>query len=158
MSHALGSKDSSLHSCSSATSTSFICPRGWIDTGDIGMGCLLFSDFQTDWFNAYKYCQAKQSHLFEVESRTEFEYMREMQANKNINQLWAGGTDAFKEGEWIWSNSGKQVGQFLWKTWESGNDEPNAILGENCMEMRATYGGFFNDNQCHFEFHFVCQK
>ena len=83
--------------------------------------------------------------------------MQSNQAVKGPDLRWAGATDAFKEGEWKWANSGEPISKFLWKTWDDGPNEPNAIAGENCMEMRHDFGGYFNDNQCHFHHQFVCQ-
>ena len=158
LSHALGSKDSSLHTCSKESTTSSICPTGWIDTGVIGMGCLWFSDFELDWFNAYRICRSKQSHLFEVKSRTQFQYIKEMWAKNKRNQyLWSGATDAFKEGEWIWANSGDTVSKFLWKTWSNGHSEPNGLPGEHCMVLDRDFEGYFNDGNCKKNFNFVCQ-
>ena len=168
LSHALGSKDSSLLTCSKESTTSSICPTGWIDTGVIGMGCLWFSDFELNWFNAYRNCRSKQSHLFEVKSRTQFQYLKEMwaknnnQTNPNQNKLqylWAGATD--EEGDWIWTNSGDTVGEFLWKTWSNGQREPVVFDVERCMVMDRWIETLEDISMlasgCKMNYSFVCQ-
>jgi hypothetical protein len=70
-------------------------------------------------------------------------------------RAWLGGTDAVKEGTWVWSFSGLPL---TYQNWNRG--EPNANnSSENCLEIlaRGFYGGW-NDITCSYLWASVCEK
>ena len=73
--------------------------------------------------------------------------------------FWAGATDNFAEGSWLWPNSNTPIncdGDFC--DWRDG--EPNGGKNENCLEV-TNFGnaGHWNDANCNdWLFHYICEK
>merc|ERR1712215_305532 len=101
------------------------CPDGWLDTGLFGgtMGCLLFNSSTTyTWDKANEYCYKEGGELVEIRHVEEMEfvisYLQQLEAK---HDWWTAGTDAGREGRWIWPSSWSAVEGYVW----NGN-QPNA--------------------------------
>ena len=62
-----------------------VCDDGWLDASLQGLGCLLFRNTNMTWWEANKYCQDHQSHLIEVLSPAQVEYLR---MEMEIYEVW----------------------------------------------------------------------
>ena len=64
-----------------------------------------------------------------------------------IDMFWTGGTDAFEEGRYVWSNSFKPIEDFFWAT---EYNEPDGVVKQNsmCLVRWLDYkGADCNDNE-----------
>jgi len=86
-----------------------------------------------DWETAKKRCEELGGHLAFMETEVENNYIRGIVGNsfadKDLNldedQLWLGGTDEKKEGEWVWLNGSQIQAPF----WYQATKEPNNLNG-----------------------------
>ena len=66
------------------------CPEGWEDTGLLGLGCLRFHDTPMQWLEADKHCQNMDSHLVEINSQEQIEYLvMEMTTRGSVTGYWS---------------------------------------------------------------------
>lgn len=65
---------------------------------------------------------------------------------------YLGANDKEKEGDYIWSNSGKSIS---FENWWPGEPNDKGYGGEDCMEMR--YWGKWNDVGCYQDNKFICE-
>ena len=66
------------------------CSEGWEDTGELGLGCLRYHDTPMQWLEADKHCQNMESHLVEVTSQEQMEYLTlEMSTRDSVTGYWS---------------------------------------------------------------------
>ncbi|XP_056001050.1 perlucin-like protein isoform X1 [Ostrea edulis] len=68
--------------------------------------------------------------------------------------VWAGGTDARKEGEWIWWSTNTTMSFINWR-----DNQPDNwfTTGEHCLELSKGSEWKWNDLRCHREIEFLCE-
>lgn len=101
-------------------SQSKMCYEGWIDGGSSGLGCLHFGQELSEWAKALDYCYEKRSTLLEIKTEEQMKFIRtfldtvEMYSKNADLMWWVAGSDEEKEGDWVWTNSGESVADFVW--------------------------------------------
>ncbi|XP_075993516.1 galactose-specific lectin nattectin-like [Genypterus blacodes] len=126
------------------------CPSGW---SLFGTRCFNYFGIGKIWVDAELACQAIGGNLASVHSAGEDAFLRNLIFNKSGShrRTWIGGSDAVKEGVWLWSDGSK----FVFKRWLPG--QPGNTGGkEHCMEMNI--GNKWNDVQCIVAYPFICAK
>ena len=90
--------------------------------------------------------------LMEVEVGPEQEYssLRAIQAGRK--DWWVGGSDLQAEGDWRWSSSQEEVGDFVWYS-----RQPNGGSDQNCMDLYPAAGYLAVDYYCDSMYHTICQ-
>ncbi|XP_078118846.1 galactose-specific lectin nattectin-like isoform X1 [Sander vitreus] len=130
------------------------CPPDWTQ---FGSRCFAFYIQTKTWSDAETFCQIAGGNLASIQSAEEHAFLKDFinQVTGTQRTSWIGGTDAVKEGTWLWTDGSK----FNYKTWNAG--EPNGSGGENCLTMN--WGGAlstanWNDWACTNQAAFVCSK
>ncbi|XP_028446708.1 galactose-specific lectin nattectin-like [Perca flavescens] len=127
------------------------CPPGWTQ---LGSRCFAFYIQTKTWSDAETVCQAAGGNLASIHSDAEHKFLKDfiIQVSGTQKTSWIGGTDAVKEGTWMWSDGSK----FDYKSWNAG--EPNNLGGENCLTMNWPGANNWNDWACTNQASFVCSK
>uniref|UniRef100_A0A8C9XM78 Galactose-specific lectin nattectin-like n=1 Tax=Sander lucioperca TaxID=283035 RepID=A0A8C9XM78_SANLU len=126
------------------------CPPGWTQ---FGSRCFAFYIQTKTWIDAELFCQTAGGNLASIHSDAEHAFIKAFiqQVAGTQKTSWIGGSDAVKEGTWLWSDGSK----FNYQSW--GAREPNNLGVENCIEMN--WGGAnWNDAACNNGNSFVCSK
>ncbi|XP_058831453.1 lectin-like [Topomyia yanbarensis] len=119
-------------------------------------------ELQANWFKATEYCNSMGMRLAVItsEEANKKAILTIQSANKfnpTSTEIWIGGSDLAKEGEYIWQPTGKR---FEYNFWAKG--EPNNSGGvENCAQIRyvsAAVGWHWNDKNCDLERYFICEN
>ena len=144
-----------------------VCPDGWLDASEAGMGCLWAhgDDTTMTWDAANTFCNSNSnSSLVEILSTFEAEYIGSLlpwTSELGPNQAWwTSATDSLKEGEWVWLPSLKPVGDFMW-----GPGEPDGASGPNepdkpsvdCMYLYIGNDYMAYDCYCEYSGTPICQ-
>ncbi|XP_035859909.1 galactose-specific lectin nattectin-like isoform X3 [Sander lucioperca] len=126
------------------------CPPYWTQ---FGSRCFAFYIQTKTWIDAETFCQTAGGNLASIHSDTEHAFLKAFifQETGTQRTSWIGGTDAVKEGTWLWSDGSK----FNYKSWNAG--EPNNAGGENCLAMNWGAANW-NDWACTNQASFVCSK
>ena len=129
------------------------CPQSWIDARHVQLGCLLFHQEGMPWLDASKFCKNQSNaHLIEIHTEAQFDFAAEQFKSSS---WWSGGTDVFREGEWIWSHSLLPVRDFVWNVGQPDNTSVN--LDYLCFNTGARQLG--SDCSSSYDRGFpVCQK
>uniref|UniRef100_A0A672YGE4 C-type lectin domain-containing protein n=1 Tax=Sphaeramia orbicularis TaxID=375764 RepID=A0A672YGE4_9TELE len=129
-----------LHGC---------CAPGWTSFGN---NCYMFNSVAKDWADAERTCVSRGANLASIHSPQEYAFIRDLVYTVTgvHKRTWIGGSDASKEGVWLWSDGSK----FDFKGWAKG--EPNNLGQEHCMEINL--GDFVNDAKCKVKNSFLCAK
>lgn len=115
------------------------------------------------WTEAEEDCQKEGAHLVEFDDTDEvvFVYKLALSLNENWNTskytgFWVGASDIEKEGNWIWSRSGKNVGKGFtkWHQWQPDNYKGK----EDCMMSCVNLQGNWNDDVCDLGMSYMCEK
>uniref|UniRef100_UPI003AAD5165 ladderlectin-like n=1 Tax=Centroberyx gerrardi TaxID=166262 RepID=UPI003AAD5165 len=129
-----------------------VCPSGW---SQYGSRCFAFISSPSTWVQAERHCLHFGANLASVHSFEEYHYIQEI-VRRNTGgfpRTWIGGTDAFQNRLWFWSDGSR----FDYQLWNSG--EPNSYKNrEHCVEMNYGDEGRWNDVTCGYQFPFVCAK
>ncbi|XP_037530643.1 galactose-specific lectin nattectin-like [Nematolebias whitei] len=128
------------------------CPPLWTRYGG---RCFLFVSDEKDWGDAEEYCNELGAHLASFHNQGEYDFIQRVivSATGTNTKSWVGGTDAAKEGFWMWSDGS----DFSYTHWASG--EPNNLGGhENCMDINLNGQDYVNDEVCSQQNAFVCAK
>merc|ERR1712126_80738 len=136
------------------------CPDGWLDTGLFGgtMGCLLFNSSTTyTWEEAIQFCYEQGGELVEIRQVQEMEdlisFLLTLENHESAHSWWTAGTDAGREGRWIWPSSFSNVESYIW-----GAGEPAGGVKQNCLCLfhPDSYKG--HDAECANSYMPICQK
>uniref|UniRef100_A0A8C9XKG9 Galactose-specific lectin nattectin-like n=1 Tax=Sander lucioperca TaxID=283035 RepID=A0A8C9XKG9_SANLU len=128
------------------------CPPGW---RKFGSRCFAFYIQTKTWIDAETFCQTAGGNLASIHSDAEHQFIKAFiqQVAGTPRPSWIGGSDAVKEGTWLWTDGSK----FNYKTWNVG--EPNNCCGgEDCLTMNWPSGNNWNDWACTNQASFVCSK
>ncbi|KAK2887845.1 galactose-specific lectin nattectin-like [Channa argus] len=114
-----------------------------------------FYNTPMEWSDAEHFCTNLDANLASLLTPDIYNFIRGVisKATGTNSNSWVGGTDASKEGVWLWSDGEK----FLFSRWGPG--EPNNVGGrENCMEINLGGQDYVNDANCDLRRPFVCAK
>merc|ERR1712126_259257 len=137
------------------------CPDGWFDTELFGgtMGCLLFNSTTSyTWEKATQFCYEQGGELVEIRQPQEMEdlisYLLIMETHESAYNWWTAGTDAGREGRWIWPSSLSNVEIYIW---DAGFYEPGGGVKQNCLCLNhLRHKG--HDWECDDTLKPICQK
>ncbi|XP_025102465.1 C-type lectin domain family 4 member M-like [Pomacea canaliculata] len=111
-----------LHECSGQT-----CPNDW--TYYEG-SCYLFVNDNTNWYNSKTICETLRSHLVEVTSAAENNFVTNIVKLHRVENIWSGLQDFAEDGNFVWSSSLQPPDYTHWHA-----NEPNDSGGrEDCVE------------------------
>merc|ERR1712179_13670 len=138
------------------------CPDGWLDTTLFGgtMGCLLFDSSNSyTWDKANQFCYSQGGELVEIRHLQEMEfvisYLKMLETHETAYSWWTAGTDAGREGRWVWPSSLATVESYVWYA-----GEPNSGVAYNCLKLYSpspySYKGL--DYDCASALKPICQK
>ncbi|XP_052682622.1 ADP-ribosylation factor 5-like isoform X2 [Crassostrea angulata] len=125
------------------------CPNGWIT---YNQNCYLVLTIQATWGAASSYCQAFRAKLAEPRTVQEAHFLSVMTYPVG-GIYWIGVTDIAVEGDWIFASDSSYVNSSYWHS-----TEPSGKPLENCVVMRDTFMGYWDDVLCSTEAGFVCEK
>merc|ERR1711973_818796 len=143
----------------STTSTTKIpCPEGWMDASYMDLGCIFLANRGFSWADADNYCQENSSALLEVHSETHMDFIRsELFVLENFvgdHVWWTGGSDVGREGQWYWTHTLKDIGEFVWK-----EDYPMGGIERQYLALSNDYDYFGADFKNDFHTGYpICQK
>ena len=104
------------------------------------------------WAAADAACQAAGLQLASVHSAAQNALLVTAAAG---NRVWIGGTDAAREGAWVWSPSNTPLS---YTNWYPGEPNSGNQGGEDCvMAYSSLHGGRWNDAPCTQKLKYVCQ-
>ncbi|XP_005754320.1 type-2 ice-structuring protein-like isoform X1 [Pundamilia nyererei] len=122
------------------------CPGGWTKYGH---RCFFFNSTVASWADAEKSCKSMRAHLASVRNIKEY---REIQRLTGKKESWIGGTDASKEGKWLWSDETC----FTYKKWCFR--EPNNDRNQDCLQINRGVFKCWDDMWCDAHLPSVCAK
>ncbi|CAC5395947.1 unnamed protein product [Mytilus coruscus] len=108
------------------------------------------------WFkypSARSACIRKDAHLVEIETKAENDFVKKLAQKVPNFSVWLGGTDAAKEGTWVWPASGKPFTFTDWWKSKDGRrgDEPDdyGTWGQDCLSL-SKYDNYnaWHDSSC----------
>ncbi|KAI8778023.1 perlucin [Biomphalaria glabrata] len=105
---------------------------------------------------AISYCNLMGGYLAEIDNRDEYLVIQSQfnDAVEKYPDLMIGGTDAAKEGTWIYQNSLKPVSYFDWSQQQPDNSQGR----EHCLELKRMYNSRMNDEPCfNLKHNFACE-
>ncbi|KAF3701605.1 Galactose-specific lectin nattectin [Channa argus] len=114
-----------------------------------------FYNSPMEWSDAERFCTNFDANLATIQTPDIYNFIRGLvvRATGTNAETWVGGTDASKEGVWLWSSGAR----FTFNRWGPG--EPNNLGGrENCMHINLRGQDFVNDANCDLRMPFVCVK
>ncbi|XP_028447819.1 galactose-specific lectin nattectin-like [Perca flavescens] len=126
------------------------CPPDWTQ---FGSRCFSFNIQPKTWIDAETFCLTAGGNLASIHSAEEHKFIRDFINQVSVTNTfsWIGGTDAVKEGTWLWSDGSK----FDFINFNAG--EPNNGAAENCLLIYFGVTGWY-DGSCTSQFSFVCSK
>uniref|UniRef100_UPI003AAD86FE ladderlectin-like n=1 Tax=Centroberyx gerrardi TaxID=166262 RepID=UPI003AAD86FE len=110
------------------------CAAGWTLHGS---RCFIFYNSPKTWIQAEQHCLTLGGNLASIHSLEEYQFIRELvrSSSGSYPATLIGGTDAFQENLWMWTDGSK----FDYQLWASG--EPNNDKGaEHCIDMNYREG------------------
>ena len=107
-----------------------VCPHGWTDATELGMGCLYLIQERLDWESARVRCGLLQPpqygvHLVVIDNPEQLAFLRQglnfADGTKWITShyWWTAASDRASEGIWTWGDSEHAVQDFL-SIWSAG--------------------------------------
>ncbi|OWF35355.1 Collectin-12 [Mizuhopecten yessoensis] len=133
------------------------CPRGWVP---FRKHCYYFSksNEKQSWFQASFTCAAAGGALVSFNSPSELWWVKRYARRLRRGDFWLGGNDIRQEGKWVWNpTNGFPVNRDC-TDWARG--EPNSYRGRNqdCMLMWARKDFRWDDDECHLQRSFICER
>eukprot|EP00105_Crassostrea_gigas_P010135 XP_011425311.1 PREDICTED: perlucin [Crassostrea gigas] len=128
------------------------CAGNWVSHGN---SCYAFiTTIKSSWIDAGAFCRNANAKLVEIESADEDNFLRaHLLASHTSENFWIGGTDAMKEGNWVWMSTQDPLD---YNGWNPG--EPNNGVGAACMAMANHEHYHWNDDFCTKSYDFICEK
>lgn len=98
-----------------------ICESGWVDGGHVGLGCLWLNETTKilTYSEAKQFCASrsdkKDSHLVEILTEDQMSFLvDELSKRSSQDGHWWGGARETAQHGWTWTQSGEEVGRFVW--------------------------------------------
>lgn len=121
----------------------WIRPTADRDTHEYRGQLYLFVKGQKSWSEAQAECEKLGGYLACLNSRAEHRFIYEKITKKMDRRSWVGGTDAHKEGDWIWID-GSKTDYWPWHPDEPSND--NRTQHYAIMNTGGTLSDFEDDD------------
>ena len=120
------------------------CPDGW---KIFASNCYKLLNGTFNAKEADEECRRNGGYLASIHSSEENDFIHGMTGDVNT---WIGGSDAAKEGTWIWLD-GTQ--------WNNTNLYPGQPTTDgNYLEMKSGWNGQWNDKPWNYEIQAICKK
>merc|ERR1712137_1127000 len=126
------------------------CPDGWVTNDD---SCYLFDHSLLTFKEAEALCTQEASHLVEIETDEENDFISKFGGFLKSPAYWIGLTDEAVEHSWMWLNSNTAAN---YTSWYKGR--PNGQRARNCAEMIAAYGFAWFDTACTTAHAAICER
>ena len=98
------------------------------------------------------WCSLAGGHLMRIESKDEHEFARRILSNRgSISHVWVDGTDAYKEGEWRFSN-GEPI---IYNGWSRGEGKAGNRINQMALWEPTRWS--FADDDGSARFFFICE-
>ncbi len=110
--------------------------------------CLSASITIASWQAARDACSAQQGNLAKVDSAAKDALIQTLISEN----AWLGGSDTITDNVFVWLD-GSPITFGNW-----GANQPDRFPGADCIEKRASEGGFWYDQPCSNERVFVCEE
>ena len=114
------------------------CEDGWIKSGySLGLGCLWFEKSQMNYTTASDFCRNKDSHMVEVFTPKQLNFVANRLKEQGGDTWWGGGHIEKLDGAWVWkwTHSGKRIEEWIWD-----QTQPNG--GDGDMQGFCFYGPY----------------
>ncbi|CAG2206749.1 unnamed protein product [Mytilus edulis] len=125
-----------------------------------------YFEMKKTWNEAKEFCETWGGRLATVSSISENEYM--IRRLGDATSIWLGGTDLKSEGTWVWNNySQEETEKLIQPTFWGPNQPNNYYQDQHCLAFFKFYndgsvwtldGYAWDDEQCHLQFQFMCEK
>lgn len=102
------------------------------------------------WEQARQKCQELGAYLLEINSNLELGALEHLVDSQQ--KYWLGGTDAEKEGLWIWQQSRRPIVLSIWT-----RGEPNNLRSEHCLQSVNGIRSW-NDVPCSRKYRYICER
>ena len=91
----------------------------------LGLGCLWFEKSQMNYTTASDFCRNKDSHMVEVFTPKQLNFVANRLKEQGGDTWWGGGHIEKLDGAWVWkwTHSGKRIEEWIWdQTQPNGGD------------------------------------
>nr|XP_022294432.1 perlucin-like [Crassostrea virginica] len=128
------------------------CPPNW---SHHAQSCYLFvTGLKAEWIKAVSFCRELNAQIVAIETENENKFLRNYLSHNHTHEtFWIGGTDAFSEGHWVWVTT---LEPFEYVDWAP--QEPNQGAQCQCMTLAPREAFHWNDDICHNQYDFICEK
>merc|ERR1712179_817686 len=116
-----------------------------------GNSCYKFANVNATWGDALDICIALKSHLVEIETAEENNFIRTH--HNHGHNFWTGGNDIEQESVWRWITSRKPITFFDW----APNQPSNNHHRQDCVVIHLS-NHQWHDFDCRAENFFICEK
>ncbi|XP_022312082.2 asialoglycoprotein receptor 2-like isoform X2 [Crassostrea virginica] len=136
------------------------CDDDWIEYGG---HCYFIGPSKVTWEEAKAACLGVCSHLVEIDSKEESEWLANTFLNKSTCAglwfdctSWTGGNDLQTEGHYKWDWSDSTLTFTNWQVTEPSLGDPDLADRKDCIDVMRD--GRWNDRQCHYLNSYICEK
>ncbi|XP_020804762.1 C-type lectin 37Db-like, partial [Drosophila serrata] len=112
------------------------------------------NDEVLNWYEAQDKCISLNGNLISLKNEGEWNAIT-ARLNKQ-SSYWVDLNDLEKEGEFKSETSGQAAPFLKWDIAEP-NNLAFSINNENCVELRAQYNHYMNDNNCYSKNYYICE-
>ncbi|ELT92725.1 hypothetical protein CAPTEDRAFT_104074, partial [Capitella teleta] len=118
--------------------------------------CYLFWREKKNWHRARAHCKYHGSHLVAMETTAEYDFVVALllKTTPSYGVWWTAANDIARERSWKWADVNRPF--TLSSKWRRG-EPSNSFLGEDCGDLRRTYGFMLNDRRCSLTSEFICE-
>lgn len=132
--------------------TKRLCPTSWTRFGN---SCYKINTEKKNWASALLKCRDEGGYLAEIDDEAEGQFLKE-EAMYVQDNLWLGGSDIVKEGDWHWVTSKKKISTGSFTDWPSGQPS-NGHGGEGCLHFFDRLQYRWNDISCAAKYGYICE-
>ncbi|XP_062572854.1 collectin-12-like [Saccostrea cucullata] len=126
-------------------------------------GCYLHDLTKVTWTDAKLFCESRNAHLVEIESKDKSDWLAGTFLLKdtcpsNIYDIcvaWTGGNDLVIEGHYQWNNAPGAMNFTNWYPDEPSIGYPGKAAARDCIDLLKN--GQWNDRKCSFLNPFICE-
>jgi len=131
------------------------CPNGFVG---YDKSCYKFVKMGTSWMEAKVLCETMDSHLVEIESPLEEQFIMQrvyfIQPDLQDSSLWIGASDLMNENEWVWMHSKKRLG---YRNWNMNRAEALEQGHGRCLAMQTQPYFAWTEVGCDETLSFICE-
>ena len=134
----------------------FVCDEGW--EGFNGHCYLHQTPGGYSWDGAAAFCESMDSHLVEITSDAEMQFINEFTSKKGVQYgKWTGATDRDDQGNYVYQHSKLPVPEKFWRKGEPNNENHHCVDVWDITQNGTGILEFF-DWPCSNLYNAVCEK